>query len=60
MVRRLLQVVRIEGTQQWIAGDAEVEAIDQVDEERLSADPFEESVHDVESRGFRMPIDSRP
>jgi hypothetical protein len=60
MVRRFLQVVRVEGTEQRIAGDPLVKATDQVDEKRLPANPIEECVHGVESRGFRMLTDSRP
>ncbi len=60
MVRRFLQVVGVEGTQQRIAGDPEVEAVDQIDEELLSINPVEECVHGIESRGFRMLNDSRP
>ena len=58
---RLGEVVGVEGPQQRVAGDAEVEAVDQVDEERLPAHPLVQSaVHGVESRGFRLLPDSRP
>ena len=57
---RLAQVVGVERPQQRVAGDAEVEAVDQVDEELLAADPIEQCVHGVESRGLRLPPDSRP
>ena len=57
---RLAQVVGVEGPQQGVAGDPEVETIHQVDEELLAADSIEQSVHGVESRGLRMPTDSRP
>ena len=60
VVRRLAQVVGVERPQQRVAGDAEIEAVDQVDEERLPADPIEQCVHGVESRGFRLLPDSRP
>ena len=60
VVRRLGQVVGVEGAQQRIAGHPEIEAVDQVDEELLPADPIEQRVHGVESRGFRLLPDSRP
>ena len=60
VVGRLGQVVRVERPQQRVAGDAQIEAVDQVDEELLPADPIEQCVHGVESRGFRMLPDSRP
>ena len=60
MVRRFLQIVGVERAEQRIAGDAEIEAFDKVDEERLPTNPVEECVHGVDSRGFRMLTDSRP
>ena len=60
VARRLAEVVGIERAEQGVAGDAEVEAVDQVDEERLAAHPLVECVHGVESRGFRLLPDSRP
>ena len=60
MVRRLGEVLGVERPQQGVAGHAEVEAVDQVDEELLPTDPVEQRVHSVESRGFRLLADSRP
>ena len=60
MVRGLAEVLGVEGPEQRVPGHAQVEAVDQVDEELLAADPFEQGVHGVESRGFRLHPDSRP
>ena len=60
VVGRLGQVVGVERPQQRVAGDAQVEAVHQVDEELLPAYSVEQCVHGVESRGFRLLPDSRP
>lgn len=60
MTGRLGQIVGIEGTQQWITGDTEVEAVDQVDEEGLTSDSLEQRIHGAESRGFRLRAVPRP
>ena len=60
VARRLGEVVGVQRAQQRVAGDAEVEAIDQIDEERLTSHPLVQCVHRVESRGFRLSPDSRP
>ncbi len=56
-----MEIVGIEGPEQGVAGDTEVEPVDQVDEEQLAAHPLVQcGVHGVESRGFRLLPDSRP
>jgi hypothetical protein len=58
---RLMEIVGIEGAEQGVTGDTEVEPVDQVDEEHLTAHPLVKGgVHGVESRGFRLLPDSRP
>ena len=60
MARRLAQVVGVERAQERITRHAQIEAVHQVDEERLPADPLVQCVHGVDSRGFRLLPDSRP
>jgi hypothetical protein len=58
---RLMEVVRIERAEQGVTSDAQVEPVDQVDEEHLAAHPLVQcGVHGVESRGFILLRDSRP
>ncbi len=60
MTRRLTQVVGVERTQDEITRNAEIEAVDQIDEERLPADPLVQCVHEVDSRGLNCsPIRGR-
>ena len=60
MVRRLGEVLGVERPQQGVPGHTQVEAVDEVDEELLPADPVVQRVHSVESRGRRLLADSRP
>ena len=60
MLRRLAQVLGIERAQQRVAGDAEVEAVDEVDEEGVTPDSLEHRLHGAESTSFRLHVDPRP
>ena len=60
MPRRLAQVLGVEGPQQGVARDPEVEAVHQIDEELLAVDSVEQSIHGLESRGLRLLTGSRP
>ena len=60
VARRLGQVIGVEGAQQGVAGDTDVEEVHQVHEELVPPDPVVEAVHGVESIGRRMlPIRGR-
>jgi hypothetical protein len=57
---RLAQVLGIKRAQERISGDPDVELVDQLDEERLTAHPIEECVHGVDGRRSRLsPIRGR-
>ena len=48
------QIIGIEGPEQRVPGHAQVEGVDEVDEELIPGDPVKECVHSIDGRRSRL------